>query len=68
MRESGRSGSRSACRGGVGVGTRKLPTCFEFAHSFFLSDESSGQGKAGALWGTEFPLLRPLPSPRTTPS
>jgi len=28
----------------------------------------SGQGKAGALWGTTFPLLHPLPSPRNTPS
>ena len=37
-------------------------------HSTFLEDEPSGQGKAGALWETAFPLLRPLPSPRTTPS
>ena len=45
-----------------------LPACFEYAHTFFLSGESSRQGKAGALWETAFPLLRPLPSPRTTPS
>ena len=38
------------------------------AASTFFSDESSGQGKAGALWETAFPLLHPLPSPRSTPS
>ena len=35
---------------------------------YFSSGESSRQGKAGALWETAFPLLRPLPSPRSTPS
>ena len=48
--------------------TRGLPACFEQAHAFFLSGESSRRGKAGALWETAFPLLRPLPSPRSTPS
>jgi len=35
---------------------------------YFLSGESSRRGKAGALWETAFPLLHPLPSPRSTPS
>jgi len=35
---------------------------------YFFSGESSRRGKAGALWETAFPLLHPLPSPRSTPS
>ena len=38
------------------------------SYSDFFSGESSRQGKAGALWETAFPLLHPLPSPRSTPS
>ena len=64
---SGRSGSRSACRSGVGVVARKLPACFEFAHSSFLSDESSGRGKAGAAWGCR-PTEHPLPTPAGNPA
>ena len=44
------------------------PDLLPEAASTFLSDKPSGQGKAGALWETAFPLLPPLPSPRTTPS
>ena len=53
-----RGGSRGARALGVLAGSQP----------YFSSGESSGQGKAGALWETAFPLLRPLPSPRTTPS
>ena len=54
------SQSRDACPVGFGVLAER--------QSYFSSGEHSVQGKAGALWGTTFPLLPPLPSPRNTPS
>ena len=53
-------GAFLSCPGALGLLAGSLP-CFS-------SGESSRRGKAGALWETAFPLLRPLPSPRTTPS
>ena len=38
------------------------------SQSSLFEAESSRLGKAGALWETAFPLLHPLPSPRSTPS
>jgi len=38
------------------------------SQSSLFEAESSRRGKAGALWETAFPLLHPLPSPRSTPS
>ena len=66
-----RWGSRSArlpeCLPGRrwGRGAR-LPACFEFAHTSFLSDESSGRGKAGAAWGWP-PHGAPPSNPRRQP-
>ena len=52
---------RRWCRG------TRLPACFEFAHTSFLSGESSGQGKAGAAWGCR-PTEHPLPTPAGNPA
>ena len=65
---------RTACRVGElrawGVLCRGAgaPGLLLEAYTSFLSGESSRRGKAGALWETAFPLLHPLPSPRSTPS
>ena len=47
---------------------REAPGLLRESCFLLLRLAPSGQGKAGALWGTTFPLLHPLPSPRNTPS
>ena len=49
------------------IGARSSRTACRKSALLF-SGEHSVQGKAGALWETAFPLLHPLPSPRSTPS
>ena len=56
--EASRVGGRSAEALGV----------LAASQSSLFEAESSRRGKAGALWETAFPLLHPLPSPRSTPS
>ena len=40
---------------------RDAPGVLAASQHYFSSGESSRRGKAGALWETAFPLLRPLP-------
>ena len=61
-------GGRDTERRELGSRRVTLSACLPASHSNLFEDEPSGQGKAGALWETAFPLLRPLPSPRSTPS
>ena len=58
---------RKAARAG-GVGTPGALGVLAASQSSLFEAESSRRGKAGALWETAFPLLHPLPSPRSTPS
>ena len=51
-----------------GCQERDAPGLIAVSQPYFSSGEHSVQGKAGALWETTFPLLHPLPSPRSTPS
>ena len=62
------------CQGGrrgtpaAGRSEREAPGVLRVSALLASQPAPSGQGKAGALWETAFPLLHPLPSPRSTPS
>ena len=58
---------RKAARAGS-VGAPGALVLLASSQSSLFEAESSRRGKAGALWETAFPLLHPLPSPRSTPS